>query len=51
LWREYYGRDQRVGVALGESVIIARVEASPPYAAGMGVRVAVRGKVRAFAGG
>jgi iron(III) transport system ATP-binding protein len=50
VWREYYGHDQRVGLALADGTeLVARVEAGVSCTVGQSVWLTVRGTARAFA--
>ena len=48
-WREFYGHDQRVGLALdGGPVLVARADSGQVFAPGQMVRVSVSGPALAF---
>lgn len=49
VWREFYGHDQRVGIALPDgSKLVARLDTHHLVSPGQSVRVEVMGAVRAF---
>jgi hypothetical protein len=48
-WREFYGHDQRVGLALdGGPALVARADSGQVFAPGQMVRVSVGGPALAF---